>query len=329
MISKKKNNGKLKVLIVFVILLFVTIIIAIMGLLYFYGPNFNIYLFPPSPKKYGEIALEKMEQIGFYANSDEWILIKNETQIKLKNAKNYEETIPLLENAIQVAGGKHSFIITKADLNQSNNSELILPTVECWENILILKAPSFSGDIEAAQQYVNILADSFQNYTYESIILDLRGNTGGDMGPMIAGLSPILQDGEILSFVDRYDNITPLVLENGTLKNIGVEVSPNNQNKISNVPIAILIDGMTGSSGEITALAFKGMPNVTYIGSNTAGYTSANHQIVLYDGSIMQITGEIVKDRDGIVYNNISIIPDIKTDDPMLEAKNFLKNEIR
>lgn len=50
MISKKKNNGKLKVLIVFVILLFVTIIIAIMGLLYFYGPNFNIYLFPPSLK---------------------------------------------------------------------------------------------------------------------------------------------------------------------------------------------------------------------------------------------------------------------------------------
>src|SRR5699024_11307164 len=32
------------------------------------------------------------------------------------------------------------------------------------------------------------------------VVVDLRGNGGGDMGPMLAGLSPLLPDGDALFF---------------------------------------------------------------------------------------------------------------------------------
>ncbi|WIM72527.1 hypothetical protein QP028_00360 [Corynebacterium suedekumii] len=43
-------------------------------------------------------------------------------------------------------------------------------------------------------------------------VVDLRGNTGGDMGPMVAGLSPLLPDGVALRFVAG-ENSSPVVVE--------------------------------------------------------------------------------------------------------------------
>lgn len=311
-----------------IISLFFVLVVSIVTLVYIYGPNYNIYLFPPTTKKYGELALNKMDQLGLYANSNEWDSKKEETQAKLMNVNSYEEAIPLLEKALKVAGGKHSFILTNDDSNKTSSDEFILPTVEESENILILTIPSFFGNTEQAQKYANILAESISKLSYNGIILDFRDNNGGDLGPMISGLSPLLPDGNLLNFVDRNNRKTPLTLENGAVINGGTKVSMKGHQKITGMPIAILINEMTGSSGEITALCFKGMRNVTFLGIESAGYTSSNTQINLYDGSVMQITNAYIEDREGTNYSNVPILPDIETENPMLDAKSFInKNQ--
>lgn len=307
--------------------LFLILVVSIVALVYIYGPNYNLYLVPPTPKKYGELALNKMDQIGLYANSNEWATKKEEIQTKLLNVTSYEEAVPLLEEALKIAGGKHSFILTGEELNKVNSDEFILPTVKEIDNSLILTIPPFSGNAEQAQKYANTLADPLINSSYTSIILDFRDNSGGDLGPMISGLSSLLPEGNLLNFVDRDNMKTPLTLENGSVINGGTKVTMENHKKITDIPIAILINDRTGSSGEITALCFKGIHNVTFLGTETAGYTSSNIQINLYDGSVMQITNAAIEDRKGTSYSNVPILPDIHSEDPMLDAKSLINKK--
>lgn len=71
-------------------------------------------------------------------------------------------------------------------------------------------------------------------------------------------------------------------------------------------------------------LHFKGKKNVKYFGSNSAGYTSANTSIDLYDGSIMNLTTHKLKDQTGKIYINNSIIPNVKTNKPEKSALEWI-----
>ena len=56
--------------------LFLLVILAGLFLIYRYGPNFNVYLVPPSVEKYTQTALQFMEQ-GYFTDSDHWQAAKN------------------------------------------------------------------------------------------------------------------------------------------------------------------------------------------------------------------------------------------------------------
>ncbi|WP_277619329.1 S41 family peptidase [Lactococcus lactis] len=89
------------------------------------------------------------------------------------------------------------------------------------------------------------------------------------------------------------------------------------------------MDNNTGSSGELTALCFKGIPNVKFLGSDSAGYTSANQTVYLYDGSTLQITSAFVKDRTNNIYKNFPISPDIQTNNAKSSAIEWIKSQIK
>ncbi len=74
------------------------------------------------------------------------------------------------------------------------------------------------------------------------------------MGPMIAGLSSLLEDGKLLTYIDKDNNKTSVNLKT---ENGGTPVKLSKTSKVKQKFIAILINKNTASSGEITALAFK------------------------------------------------------------------------
>jgi C-terminal processing protease CtpA/Prc len=65
-------------------------------------------------------------------------------------------------------------------------------------------------------------------------------------------------------------------------------------------PVAVLIDGGTGSSGEAIALAFRGRPNTRSFGAATAGFATANRGAALPDGANMVVTTGFMVDRRGV-----------------------------
>ena len=54
--------------------------------------------------------MQRMDQNGIYSNTATWDSIRQETLEAAKVARTYEETHDILEKALKVAGGKHSFL---------------------------------------------------------------------------------------------------------------------------------------------------------------------------------------------------------------------------
>ena len=102
------------------------------------------------------------------------------------------------------------------------------------------------------------------------------------MGPMIAGLSPLLPDGVVATFTIG-DRRTPVALSDGRVSGGGTPTSVGQRAKLA-VPVAVLTSERTASSGEQALLAFRGMANVRTFGQPTAGYASVNTAIPLYTG---------------------------------------------
>lgn len=289
-----------------------------------YGGNYNIYLLPPSPKQYGEFALNRMDNLGLYTKSKEWATKKQEVSAEIAKVKTIDETIEPLQDALKVAAGKHGSIYSSS--TDSNHSEIKMPTAKIKNDILFLTIPTFLGDASEGKKYAEIIAKNLYKTTYKGIVLDFQNNNGGDMGPMVSGLAPILPDGKLIEFINKDNQATSVTLTKGVVRNGGTSVSINNKKKIDSIPVAILMNEWTGSSAEITVLCFANNPNVRLFGKPTAGYTSANSQVNLYDGRVLQITSAKLKDARGQIYENDKILPNVESSAPSELAVNWINN---
>ena len=67
--------------------------------------------------------------------------------------------------------------------------------------------------------------------------------------------------------------------------------------------ITVLLSRYTVSSGEMTAIAFKGRKNTIFIGEPTGGYTTGNGYDVINDDLALIISQSIFIDRNNKKYN--------------------------
>lgn len=155
-------------------------------------------------------------------------------------------------------------------------------------------------------------------------MLDLRGNIGGDMGPMATAVSSLLPDGELVYYHYRSYDI-PVTLKNGVVSNAGTGGRSLYPEEKLNVPVAILTDDMTASSGEALTLCFRGLENTRTFGAPTAGYTSVNMLYNMYDGAQMYLTVAFDKARTGEIFKETPIEPDVATDSPLEAALEWLR----
>lgn len=265
-----------------------------------------------------------MDQKGLFARGNYWEKVKQETLNKVKGAKSYAETLPALSKAVEVAGGKHSAIYQE---NQVDKTNVVMPTAKVNQGILTIEIPEFVGSEAQAKTYAKKISSALLNTSYKDLIIDLSKNQGGDMGPMISGLAPILPDGTLVFAIDKNHSEREVTLSNNQLSGGGTPVDIGSAKKIKDLRIALLLGRETGSSGEITVMSFLGLKNVKTFGTPTAGYTTVNWQYNMYNGYTMQLTTEMLKDRMGKVYKNSPIEPDVQTDQAYEKATQWLKSE--
>lgn len=301
-----------------VVLVLVTLGLA---LVYHFGPRYNIHLVPPSPEKYGLIALQQIDSLGLYAQGEDWDSLKSETADKLKTSKSYQESRDLLKPALKLAGGKHSYFLTETDLTASTQ-ESQEPTSQVLEgDILYLQLTDIlTADRGKLKVYATTLQTALDQPGLRGVIIDLRDNRGGNMYPMLAGLSSLLPEGDLFSFAYRSGKKQVL-----SLKQIGRWSGIPLAEEKQDLPVAILTSDYTASSAEIVAMSFHGLDKVRVFGQPTAGFTTSNQNFPLYDGTDLVLTTSRLVSRTGQAYDNDPIQPDVLTDHPKEEAVAWLQ----
>ena len=276
-----------------------------------------------TPAGYVRHCVKLLDRDGLYADSPEWEAKKKEVLASAKTITTLEEAHACVQEAGYVAGGKHTFI--QAPVADTTTYIERAPEVKILEDgILHIVIPAHNGVKVSDSLYIHTVFDFLQDHLdAKGVIVDLRDNTGGNMYPMITAVSPLLPNGIILKFKSR-DKTTPITLEY-VVKSC--QLAPDSIDRIpSSTPVAILTNGMTGSSGEATLLCFRGLDNVRTFGAPSAGYASSNVTHILADGYLLAITRSCDVARTGEVFCNDPIDPDVATEEPLEEAIRWINS---
>ena len=165
------------------------------------------------------------------------------------------------------------------------------------------------GAAYATTLFKNVAAGSSASCGY---IVDLRGNQGGNVWLMVAGLSPLLGEGWRSYELDRNGKTTSA----GYLKR-GAAIAGEGEYasqtivsvdgwqpypRLAKAPVAVLIDDAVGSSGEGVAVAFKGRPRTRFFGQTTYGAASSNEGFLIGERVNIVVTTGMMADRKGHIY---------------------------
>ncbi len=270
-----------------------------------------------TPQRYVHKAIAIMDKTALFAEGPLW----DEVQKRALSStpETMDEAYDIVREALETAGGKHSFLMEGSEAQYNDTTQWEMPVIEITgDSILVVTVPHFAGNETLAKQYAQTLQDGISSDARD-VILDLRGNTGGNMYPMIAGVNALLPDGIVLKFRQRNGRGSNLTAEY-IAKVQGVE-----RNATIFPKIAILTDGETASSGEALLICFRGLSNVRTFGSPTAGYASGNRTFDMGDGSKLVVTSSCDVARTGEVFCDDPIYPDCLTDMPMDAALEWLR----
>jgi carboxyl-terminal processing protease len=163
-----------------------------------------------------------------------------------------------------------------------------------------------------AQPMYDQIADIKTKNKLDGWIIDLRFNTGGNSTPMLLALYDFLGDNDIWGTVDlNKKQKSKVKLEKGQYLGNSKKsfyINPTGE-LLDKAKVAVITGQLTASSGEVTALAFKGRPNTIFIGETTFGMTTSNIDVALPFGSMLILSIAYDSDRNGNYYERI--VPDI------------------
>jgi carboxyl-terminal processing protease len=130
-----------------------------------------------------------------------------------------------------------------------------------------------------------------------SLVFDLRDNTGENLNAALVASDYCVPSGEIAKQQDRDGNVTVLRMSDET------EI---------NVPIVCLVNGSTAGSAELFANALRKMAGATLVGTKTAGKGVVMSDAQSFsDGSAAYITVGLLLDNEDQTWNEEGLRPDI------------------
>lgn len=322
---------------------------------------------PPSgeAKAYLNRAIDIMEERSINRDSIDRKALRAATMHQARGTETTADTYSALRYAIGRLGDNHSFLILpepSARRYESDKKEQAQATAGgalphgtlLSETVGYINVPSFAGDSETGVAFADSLQNIIATLDRKGVcgwIVDLRSNQGGNMWPMLAGLGPVLGEGNAGTFVGpegsetdwwyrdgqagvRKDTLT------GARENTVVEIDrdPHTLQR-PRPPVAVLTGRRTASSGEAIAVSFRGRPEARSFGRATRGLSTSNATIPLSDGATLMLTTATFADRTGMTYGE-ALEPDmtVKSDerssslseDPVVKtAQSWLEKQAR
>ncbi|WP_316828814.1 S41 family peptidase [Pedobacter miscanthi] len=304
-------------------------------------------------------SLETIQLNSINRDSIDWPALKKNVYEKAVNAKTYQEAAKVFPYIFEQIGDHHGALkLGKETYYWKTNEPYLNQTVKqavkthTQVSVQLLKGnigyillpgnSDFSGQqIDADTKEIRAAIATLNGKKIKGWILDLRVNTGGSMYQMLAGLAPILGDGKIGSFINQHQkNDGNWILRKGNIYLDSTQVSKLTEQLPSinqTLPLAVLISGITASSGEVTAISTIGRKKTVLIGERSAGYTTANEGFKINKYAGLNLAVDYDADRNGKIYKSF-ISPviliqggdnfsDIALDKKVMGAVNWIRKQ--
>lgn len=287
----------------------------------------------PAAEKYLDDALDLMQRHSINRDKIDWPQLRQQVKSRAFQVSSIPETYSLIQVALRGLDDHHSGFTPAsaqaartrrqaAELNEPAPAPPVLPA-----GVGYLRIPHFSsGNDSLARQYVAQLHAQIRRQDGPALrgwVVDLRGNTGGNMWPMLIGAGPVLGEGVAGYFDNLHGRATEWGYRAGQAY-IGeqppMQLAPELRCQRPGLPVAVLTDERTASSGEAVAVAFRGRPRTRSFGMNTYGVSTSNQSFRLADGARLSLTTSVMADRSCRPYRQ-GVSPDELVDDSEVLAQ--------
>lgn len=286
-----------------------------------------------SVKSYLDRSLVIIEANALNSKKVNWKQLREHVYSKASGAKRYEDILSIYPYIFEQIDDHHGSLKFKDKTYSWNNSNEIKVnnTIKAATKqyssfrsekigrevgyILIPGNNDFRGQhMDSISRDIKNAIARINDKHIKGWIIDLRINTGGNMYPMIAGLTEFIGEGRVGGFITPGNQADgDWIIKDGAFYVDSVKVTPVKYEGYpikKEVPIAVLISGNTASSGEMTAITTIGRHKSILIGEPTAGYTTTNLGFKLNEYSGLNLAVDYATDRNGKVYPK-NITPEI------------------
>lgn len=257
------------------------------------GRDSAVYLF--------EQALELMQRNALRKDIS-WDSLVTTARVQLSEATSVQDAHAVINQCLERVQGSHSFIMPSRHAALYHNDTTRLKRRPVLNELV--------GAIEynMADQGIGYIAVPWMS-TSDPVVCTLMADS---LQSLIGRLAA---QGATRWIIDLHSS-TPMCK---TSKHVTLADHQRQQ-------IVVLTGPKTSSSGEILALAFKGMPRARLMGEPTAGLTTANTTYDLYDGSTLVLTICREADRHGNICEGKIIPHDIIKPDPLRKDEDVVKD---
>jgi hypothetical protein len=139
----------------------------------------------------------------------DWPALRATVSAEAASAATFDQLYPAIRTALRLLGDGHSsyrspggdvlFVPTRSCLTMG------IGTVDVPANVGYVRVRSFSGTAAEGTAFADALQRGIQDADHDGMtgwIVDVRGNGGGNMWPMVAGVGPVLGEGVAGYFID-------------------------------------------------------------------------------------------------------------------------------
>lgn len=162
-------------------------------------------------------------------------------------------------------------------------------------HVAYLRLAQFSSD---CHQLVESALDDLEDRGARALILDLRGNGGGDLQATVALLGLFLPPNTHVVSVRSRDAETEKLF------------TPKNQRRQRLYPIAVLMDRMSASASELTAACLQDLKRASIIGEVSYGKGSVQEIIPMSNQTALRLTIATYHSPSGLTPHLKGVTPD-------------------
>ena len=233
----------------------------------------------------------------------------NSSLLKIGDQDATSISFPDLLELLRRPAGEISQLTVKMP-TEAKPSELSLTHVQVLEkavtHALLLKKHTGVGYIRLAQFTANCATeiesalDDLEDQGMKELILDLRGNPGGDLHETVKLLGFFLPAKTAVVTVRTRNPADWETLE-----------TPEKKRRQREYPLTLLIDRMSASASELTAACLQDLKRATIVGETSYGKGSVQHINPMDNGTALRMTVATYHSPSGRTPHGVGVTPDI------------------